>query len=737
MRIYFLILSFLISAPGISQTTPNYLYGRDVIITTRDTSSAELTIRNNTRNVLGYFKNIGGGKGRYTLIPQIDVTGLPDSLLARYTKTQSDARYKPIGYFPSWAEITGIPANFTTTYALSNDVRDSVQSRVNTFGRQIIGGPKTFTDTFQATSPFNYFGKNNDDGYLFLRGWNGSTARFIAQTGVSLNYNGLLISSNPDNNNSLPRWDLDLGGNDNPIFGNSDGFNLRRKATSGSPFTSLFRVDSSGNATANSFVRVGGLSTQYQMADGSVSTLTNPVTGTGVNGRVSFWNSTNTIGSDGLFFWDNTNKKLALGTSSTSSATRLIIQGTAGSDGGQLGSELLTTGSSDASWTGSSFATGYTHVSGSVTTLTSSVAAVNLSSYQITFTVTGRTAGTFTISFGGYTSGNLSATGNVGPRATSTASLVVTPTTDFDGTIVLSIREVTTSTPTASFLNSAGSLVTNEIRAFSTASNVGYGTGVLGRVTTGLLNTGFGQNVLPRLTTGTGNTGGGATTMLALTIGLNNTGFGTSVLTNNISGSQNAGFGESAISSHTNPSGIAAFGRGVFSSLTSGSNDVGIGTNSFLNLVSGSDLVSVGHNAGRFISGGSVSTTIANSSIFIGSETRPLADNQSNQIVIGHNVTGLGSNTISIGNLSTLLSSIRGRLLVNGAVDDGASGLRVTGSGLFSSTLTSTQFRLSALNTAPSSATDTGTLGEIRITDGFIHIATGTNTWRRVAIATW
>ena len=130
MRIYFLILSFLISAAGIAQTTPNYLYGRDVIIATRDTSSAELTIRNNTRNVLGYFKNIGGGKGRYTLIPQIDVTGLPDSLLARYTKTQSDARYKPIGYFPSWAEITGIPANFTTTYALSNDVKDSTQSRV-------------------------------------------------------------------------------------------------------------------------------------------------------------------------------------------------------------------------------------------------------------------------------------------------------------------------------------------------------------------------------------------------------------------------------------------------------------------------------------------------------------------------------------------------------------------------------------------------------------------------------
>jgi hypothetical protein len=106
MRKYLLILSLLISAAGMAQA-PNYLYGKDIIITTRDTSSAELTIRNTTRNVLGYFKNIGGGKGQYTLIPQTDIIALPDSLLARYTKTQSDARYKSISYVPDWLEITG------------------------------------------------------------------------------------------------------------------------------------------------------------------------------------------------------------------------------------------------------------------------------------------------------------------------------------------------------------------------------------------------------------------------------------------------------------------------------------------------------------------------------------------------------------------------------------------------------------------------------------------------------
>lgn len=129
MRKYLLILLLFICAAGLSQA-PNIIYGKHVIIQTRDTSSAELTIKNSTRNVLGYFKNIGGGEGRYILIPQIDITGLPDSLLSRYTKTQSDERYKPIGYSPSWGEITGIPANFTTTYALSNDIQDTSRNRV-------------------------------------------------------------------------------------------------------------------------------------------------------------------------------------------------------------------------------------------------------------------------------------------------------------------------------------------------------------------------------------------------------------------------------------------------------------------------------------------------------------------------------------------------------------------------------------------------------------------------------
>ena len=44
---------------------------------------------------------------------------------------------------------------------------------------------------------------------------------------------------------------------------------------------------------------------------------------------------------------------------------------------------------------------------------------------------------------------------------------------------------------------------------------------------------------------------------------------------------------------------------------------------------------------------------------------------------------------------------------------------------------------LTDFNTAPSSTGDTGTTGEIRFTTTHIYICTATNTWKRVAIATW
>ena len=81
-------------------------------------------------------------------------------------------------------------------------------------------------------------------------------------------------------------------------------------------------------------------------------------------------------------------------------------------------------------------------------------------------------------------------------------------------------------------------------------------------------------------------------------------------------------------------------------------------------------------------------------------------------------------------NPSTLGVTASAKLLVGTATNAGYM-LDVNG------TARATQFYLSALNTAPASATATGTTGEIRIDANYIYICTATNTWKRVAIATW
>ena len=72
-----------------------------------------------------------------------------------------------------------------------------------------------------------------------------------------------------------------------------------------------------------------------------------------------------------------------------------------------------------------------------------------------------------------------------------------------------------------------------------------------------------------------------------------------------------------------------------------------------------------------------------------------------------------------------------GNVQIGGSGTDAGYKLDCTG------TLRATQFYLSSLNTAPASATATGTTGEIRIDASYIYICTATNTWKRVAIATW
>jgi hypothetical protein len=107
-------------------------------------------------------------------------------------------------------------------------------------------------------------------------------------------------------------------------------------------------------------------------------------------------------------------------------------------------------------------------------------------------------------------------------------------------------------------------------------------------------------------------------------------------------------------------------------------------------------------------------------------------------VIIGTNADVTAISPISIrgttvdldGNLKV---NAAGRVLIGNPApnDNTVDAVQING------TVLSTQYKLSALNTAPASASATGTLGEIRIDANYIYICTATNTWKRVAIATW
>jgi hypothetical protein len=115
----------------------------------------------------------------------------------------------------------------------------------------------------------------------------------------------------------------------------------------------------------------------------------------------------------------------------------------------------------------------------------------------------------------------------------------------------------------------------------------------------------------------------------------------------------------------------------------------------------------LGYNSGRYIADGSTGRTTGNNGLYLGYNSKASANNTDNEIVVGYNAVGKGSNTAVWGNSNITNHYFSGKL------------------------------NLTALNTAPSSATDTGTTGEIRITDTAIYVCIATNTWVKASLTSW
>ena len=566
-------------------------------------------------------------------------------------------------------------------------------------GAQTIGGAKTFS----STTIFNEDIKVNDITIGIGRRDNSSiTSTALGKLALGLNTTGsgntalgqLSMSFNTTGGFNSATGSQSLGSNTTGSFNTAFGNQTLNSNTTGTYNTAIgFQANvSSGNltnstaignnalVTASNTIQLGNSNVTSVLTSGTISatgftgplsgnasTATTLATARNING-IAFDGSANiTIAADantltGTTLASNIVNSSLTGvgtiTSGTWSGTAIAIaNGGTGATTKAAGfnalSPLTTSGDiiyGGALGTGTRLGVGTAGqvltVSGGVPSWATPTGVSSIGAISGTATSTGATI----------TSGVL----NLAPADASNGGVVTTGAQTFAGTKTfnndLIVNNLTVGKGNASVISSLA------IGTLALSSNTVSGTA----------NTAVGYQNLQANTSGYNNTAIGSQVLIKNTSGYNNVGIGASTLSgiNNFSSFENVAIGNNVL----NSSSPSYFSVGIGNNALSNSKQVAntaIGHNAGLNIAStastGSNIF-IGYDAGAKIGTGSSNNTTAENSIFIGRDTRPLADGQTNQIVIagwtgsGNGQEGLGSNTTSIGIPLTATTRIYGDL---------------------------------------------------------------------------
>ena len=183
---------------------------------------------------------------------------------------------------------------------------------------------------------------------------------------------------------------------------------------------------------------------------------------------------------------------------------------------------------------------------------------------------------------------------------------------------------------------------------------------------TGFNNVAIGTLSLSANTTGNNNSANGFNALKLNVIGNGNAANGSQSLENNVS-DFNTAIGSQSLRLNTTGSKNSSFGYQSMYNNTTGINNVSVGALALVSNIVGNQNVGIGVEAGRYVSNGN-SNYNSNNSIFIGQDTRPNSINQQNQIVIGYQAIGAGSNTVVLGNTSITATTLSGNVTTNGQV---------------------------------------------------------------------
>ena len=109
-----------------------------------------------------------------------------------------------------------------------------------------------------------------------------------------------------------------------------------------------------------------------------------------------------------------------------------------------------------------------------------------------------------------------------------------------------------------------------------------------------------------------------------------------------------------------------------------GYNNVAVGRQAMWYTQSSSNTTAVGYQAGGFLSDHLTTVTATNKSVFIGSQTSPSADSNTNEIVVGFQTVGNGSNTATWGNSSITDHYFTGKIRATAYIVGADAGIDAT-----------------------------------------------------------
>ena len=180
--------------------------------------------------------------------------------------------------------------------------------------------------------------------------------------------------------------------------------------------------------------------------------------------------------------------------------------------------------------------------------------------------------------------------------------------------------------------------------------------------------------------------------------------------------------------------GLKTFIKGIFPFLFNTTSLTGIQSSG--NTASGSRSTAMGKST---TASGTSSTAMGVDTAASGSHSTAMGESTT---ASGTSSTAMGQyNILNTGDNPTSYDATNTAFSVGNGTSEGSRSdafkVLFNGTTTIAGSLTSESLNVTALNTAPASATSAGTLGSIRFTADYIYVCVATNTWKRVAIVTF